>query len=92
MNYVTSDELIGKVDNKYEAVVVAALRARQLNLLQKKQHELAQEEAQEEEVEDILDDGIEKEPKREAREKVTVLAMRELLNKKITYQREQEKK
>ena len=89
MNYVTSDELIGKVANKYEAVVVAALRSRQLNLLQKKQQELAQEQVQEEEEEDIIEDGVEREPKREAREKVTVLAMRELLGKKIKYNREQ---
>jgi len=91
MNYVTSDELIGKVDNKYEAVVVAALRARQLNLLQKKQQEMAQEQAQEEESEEMIDDGVEREPQREAREKVTVLAMRELLDKNINYQREEEK-
>jgi len=91
MNYVTSDELIGKVDNKYEAVVVAALRARQLNLLQKKQQELAQEQTQVEESEEILDDGAEREPAREAVEKVTVLAMRELLGKKINYHREEEK-
>jgi DNA-directed RNA polymerase omega subunit len=91
MNYVTSDELIGKVGNKYEAVVVAALRARQLNLLQKKQQELVQEQVQEEEDEEILDDTVEREPVREAMEKVTVLAMRELLGKKIKYHREEEK-
>jgi DNA-directed RNA polymerase omega subunit len=91
MNYVTSDELIGKVANKYEAVVVAALRARQLNLLQKKQQELTQEQVEEDESEDIIEDGVEREPQREAREKVTVLAMRQLLDKEINYQREEEK-
>jgi|GEM_PF-1642863 len=91
MNYVTSDELIGMVENKYEAVVVAALRARQLNLLQKKQQELDQEQVPEEESEEVLEDEIEKEPRREAKEKVTVLAMRELLGKKINYHREEEK-
>jgi len=90
MNYVAADELIGKVANKYEAVVVAALRARQLNLLQKKQQELTQEEVEEDESEDIIEDGVEREPQREAREKVTVLAMRQLLDKEINYQREEE--
>jgi DNA-directed RNA polymerase omega subunit len=89
MNYVTSDELIGKVANKYEAVVVAALRARQLNLVQKKQQELAQDQVQEEESEDITDEAVERETNHEVREKVTVLAMRELLDKKINYNREE---
>jgi DNA-directed RNA polymerase omega subunit len=85
MNYVTTDELVGKASNKYEAVVVAALRARQLNLLQKKQQELLQEQAPEEEVEEILEEEMERETDREAKEKVTVLAMRELLEEKVNY-------
>jgi DNA-directed RNA polymerase omega subunit len=89
MNYVTSDELIGKASNKYEAVVLAALRARQLNLLQKKQQEIAQEQTAEEEEEEILEENMERETDHELREKVTVLAMRELLKKEITYKAEE---
>ncbi len=89
MNYVTSDELIGKVSNKYVAVVVAALRARQLNLLEKKQQELTQEQAQEEEADDVMEEGGERETDREVKEKVTVLAMRELIEQKINYTREE---
>jgi len=89
MNYVTSDEIIGKVSNKYVAVVVAALRARQLNLLEKKQQELNQEQVQEEEANDGMEEGADKEANREVKEKVTVLAMRELIEQKIKYTREE---
>lgn len=81
MNYVTSEELEGKAANKYEAVVIAALRARQLNLLEKKKKEAEAEgevEGREEERED------EKEKR-----KVTVIAVRELVEGKIKFQYEE---
>ena len=77
MDYVTAEELEGKARNKYEAVVVAALRARQLNLLEKKQQEL------EGEVED-------EEMEREKKLKVTVIALNELVQGKLHFQREEE--
>ncbi len=77
MNFVTAEELMGKAANKYEAVVVAALRARQLNRLDKKMQE-ARVVPDEEEV-----GG---EPKKI---KVTVVAMRELIEGKINYRQEE---
>jgi DNA-directed RNA polymerase omega subunit len=85
MNYVTSDEIIGKAANKYEAVVVAAMRARQLNLLQKKQLEMLQMQPREEEPEEAGEEGGDKQVEGEVRQKVIVLAMRELLSEEIKF-------
>jgi DNA-directed RNA polymerase omega subunit len=91
MKYVTADELIGKATNKYEAVVIAAQRARQLNLLEKRKLELTQELAETEEEEPSEEEPQEdREIMREVREKVTVLAMKELLEEKIGYTNESE--
>lgn len=75
MNYVTAEELAGKAANKYEAVVIAALRARQLNRLEKKRRE--------------KEGAGEEEESEKKREKVTVIAVRELIEEKIRYRREE---
>lgn len=77
MNYVTAEELAGKATNKYEAVVVAALRARQLNRLEKKKKEIEVVE-EEEEMEE-----------RKKKVKVTVIAVNELVDGKITFKHEE---
>jgi len=77
VNYVTSDEIIGKAANKYEAVVVAAMRAQQLEMLQMQPREEEPEEAGEE--------GGDKQVEGEVRQKVIVLAMRELLSEEIKF-------
>jgi DNA-directed RNA polymerase omega subunit len=77
MNYVTAEELAGRATNKYEAVVVAALRARQLNRLEKKRKEV-EVVAEEEET-----------GERKKKVKVTVIAMNELVEGKITFQHEE---
>ena len=74
MDYVTAEELEGKASNKYEAVVVAALRARQLNILEKKKPELEGE---------VEDEEMEKEKK----VKVTVIALNELVQDKLHFQK-----
>lgn len=81
MNYVSAEELTGKAANKYEAVVVAAMRARQLNLLEKKLREMeGVKERLEEEGE-----GLEEENKKL---KVTVIALKELVEGKIKFRQE----
>ncbi|KPL18462.1 MAG: hypothetical protein AMJ92_07910 [candidate division Zixibacteria bacterium SM23_81] len=80
MNYVSAEELAGKATNKYEAVVVAAMRARQLNLLEKKLREMESVKAGEEEEE-----GLEEENKKL---KVTVIALKELVEGKIKFRQE----
>lgn len=77
MDYVTAEELEGKARNKYEAVVVAAMRARQLNVLEKKKQEFEGE---------VEDEQMEKEKK----EKVTVIALNELVQGKLHFKREEE--
>jgi DNA-directed RNA polymerase omega subunit len=77
MNYVTAEELAGRATNKYEAVVVAALRARQLNRLEKKRKEV-EVVAEEEET-----------GERKKKVKVTVIAVNELVEGKITFQHEE---
>jgi DNA-directed RNA polymerase omega subunit len=78
MDYVTAEELIGKARNKYEAVVVAALRARQLNRLEKK---MRMAETMEEEEGEMV--------RKKKRKKVTVMALQELIGGKINYQQEE---
>jgi DNA-directed RNA polymerase omega subunit len=81
MDYVTAEELIGKARNKYEAVVVAALRARQLNRLEKKirvAESTGEEEGEEEEM-----------VRKRRKKKVTVMALQELIGGKIDYQQEE---
>lgn len=84
MDYVTSEELVGKAANKYEAVVVAALRARQLNLLEKKKRET---QGGAEVVEER--EGEEKAKEKEKKRKVTVIALNELVEGKIKFQKEE---
>jgi len=84
MNYVSVDEIEGRAASKYEAVVVTALRARQLNLLERKRQEMAQELAPPQEGEEASEEKKIEVPT-VPRDKVIVLAMRELLDKKIKY-------
>jgi len=82
MNYVSAEELIGKARNKYEAVVVAALRARQLNRLEKKIKEtkgVGEEEGEEEEEQE----------RKSRRKKVTIMALQELIEGRIGFQQEE---
>jgi len=75
MNYVTAEELVGKAANKYEAVVIVALRARQLNQLEKKRTEVQ-----------VVGEDEETEVKKE---KVTVVAVNELVEGRIHFRREE---
>jgi DNA-directed RNA polymerase omega subunit len=80
MNYMSAEELAGKATNKYEAVVVAAMRARQLNVLEKKLREMEGPK----EVTDEEGEGLEKNKKL----KVTVIALKELVGGKIKFRQE----
>jgi DNA-directed RNA polymerase omega subunit len=89
MNYVTAEELEGKADNKYEAVVVAALRARQLNEQKKKLKPppAAESEAEPEEG-DVELIGVEEDE--EDKIKVTVTALSELIDGRISFEKHEE--
>jgi DNA-directed RNA polymerase omega subunit len=86
MNYVTADELQGKSSNKYEAVVVAALRARELNALMKKQRPVVVEDGDEAE-EELQEVVAAVKVEGDVREKVTVIALAELIEGKIKFKR-----
>jgi DNA-directed RNA polymerase omega subunit len=90
MAHVPMEFIEKKIPNIYEAVIVAALEARRINA-----QRLIREEhiSEEEDSNENPDQGEEKkrpviEP---VREKVTVLALRRLVNGKLTYSYELEK-
>ena len=90
MNYVTAEELEGKASNKYEAVVVAALRARQLNEQKRKEKPQPVAESETEPLEEGMEKMVIVEEDEEDKIKVTVTALNELIDGRISFEKKEE--
>jgi len=90
MNYVTAEELEGKASNKYEAVVVAALRARQLNEQKRKDKPQPVVESETEQLGESAEEMVLVEENEEDKIKVTVTAMSELIDGRISFEKKEE--